>query len=71
MIVVVPLVLVEVAVVFAPPVGGTPPPGPGGAIGPSANADEASKARLPERTSNRKEFFIGRGILLRAKRAQS
>ncbi len=47
------LVLVEFVLLG----GGLLPPGP------SANAGEASRANVPERTSNRREFFIGRGIL--------
>lgn len=55
-------VVVELVVTVVPPVGGGGgllPPGP-----PSAKAaGEANKASIPERTSNRREFFIGRGIL--------
>jgi hypothetical protein len=68
-LVVLVLFVVEFVVVDVPPPiggGGTLPPGPS-----AKAAGEANKASVPERTSSRKEFLIGRGILLSAKRAQS
>jgi hypothetical protein len=66
LVVVLFIVVFDVVVLVVPPLpppGGMLPPGPP-PRGPSAKAaGEANKASIPERTSNRKEFFIGRGIL--------
>lgn len=68
-VVVVPAVVVGVVPLPPPAGGGFVPPGPLPLpLPPSAKTGPAIRTRAPERTSKRRDLFIGRGFLSGAKR---